>query len=238
LLIDVLFAVRYIHSVQRKVLLPLSQKPATDQSCVINPVYIFSRIHFNIIPRHTIMSLDISFQVFYRLSTRSAAMLSVRSRFLTEQRIVQATVSCPSSLSAVRTVALICPLFHQPNPNTVCRSPFMSSFFCFHCVVHSFFFYIYSTLSYLYFTLICFFLLYSLSFSVIHLVSFYIFLFILFIFLFSLFYELFPFDCQFPLALQSKLRSFFIAFVTNSIRRPTKTPPNVKVVTVLFRHTC
>jgi hypothetical protein len=182
-----------MHSVQRKVLLPLSQNPATDQSCVINPVYIFSRIHFNIIPRHTIMSLDISFQIFYRLSTRSAAMPSVGSRFLAAQRIAQATVSCPSSLSAVRTVALICALFHQPNPNTVCRSPFMSSFFCFHCVVHSFFFYIYSTLSYLYFTLICFFFNFILSPSL----SFVLFLFIFFS-LFCLFFCFLYFMSCFP----------------------------------------
>jgi hypothetical protein len=112
----------------------------------------------NIIPRHTIMSLDISFQIFNRLSARSDAMPYVGSRFLTSRLIAQATVSCFLSLSAVRIVALIARCF-----NSLIRTLYAGHLSCrlsFDFIVSFilFFFYTHSTLSYLYFILICYFL--------------------------------------------------------------------------------
>jgi hypothetical protein len=117
------------------------------------------------------MSLDISLQIFYRLSNRSAAMLCVGSRFLTAQRIAQATVSSPVSVSSSHGSA-DCALFQQPNPNLVYRSPFMSSFFWFHCVVHSFF------LLYLFHIVLPLFYPYFFNFILSHFLSFVLFLFI------------------------------------------------------------
>jgi hypothetical protein len=56
-------------------------------------------------------------------------------------------------------------------------------------------------------------------------------------FLTSLFHELFPFNCQFQLTLHSKRRRIFFAFGAISIRLPARTSPNLRAVTVFFRHT-
>jgi len=60
-----------------------------------------------------------------RLSTRSAAMLCVGSRFLTAQRVAQATVSCLLSQSAVRMAALIARCF-----NTLIRTLYAGHLSC------------------------------------------------------------------------------------------------------------
>jgi hypothetical protein len=166
-------------------------------------------------------------------------MPSVGSSFLTAQRIAQATVSCPPSLSAVRMVAVIARC-----SNSLIRTPYAGHLSCrlsFDSIVSFilFFFYIYSTLCYLYFTLLCLFFNFILFPSLTFVLFLFIFssLFCLF-FRFLYFMSCFPFHYQFQLALQFKLRRFFIVFGTNIIRRPNRTPSNVKVVTVLFRHTC
>jgi len=155
-------------------------------------------------------------------------------------KISYGTAHCPShrflspvSISSPHGSA-DCSLFQQPNPNLVCRSPFMSSFFWFHCVVHSFFFCIYFTLSYIYFTLIC---IFNFIFPPLSLVLFLFRFPLYFIFCFLSCMSCFPFDCQFQLTLQSKRRWFFFAFGAISIRLPARTPPNVRAVTVFFRHT-
>ena len=199
-----------------------------------------SQGHFNIFPRHTIMSLDISYQTFYRMSTRSAGMPWVGGGqdFLRHSALPKPRSLVPRRNQQSTWQLWLCAVSAAWTEHSMQVT--FRVFFLLISLCHSFFFffYIYSTLSYLYFTPICcFFFNFILSLLLCHSSCSFLGFPLSFIY-FSVFSILWAVSLRLSVSTSTLVQAatLFLAFGKINIRLPARTP-NLRVVAVFFWHT-